>query len=72
MTPLSDHTLTIMEKEDLARTDEMSVFDFSIGEGVLEGPSVNVHTMPLTLALPTEFTTMNFKEMNVEPQLIQI
>lgn len=50
------HLKTKQDLENINSIDDASVFDFSVSEGTLTGPSIPVKSFPSTLALPSNFT----------------
>jgi hypothetical protein len=50
------HLKTKQDLENISSIDDASVFDFSVSEGTLTGPSIPVKSFPSTLALPSNFT----------------
>ncbi|KAL4472936.1 hypothetical protein ABPG72_007813 [Tetrahymena utriculariae] len=65
-------TMTKEERENNAITDDQDVFQFSVTEGLLYGPSIPVKSLPETLTLPTMITTMKNHQNEIIPQQILI
>lgn len=59
--------MTKVEKENNDKTDDNTVFEFSHSEGVLNGPSVPIKSLPSTYALPTQITAQDTIAENLYP-----
>lgn len=62
-------TTTNEEKEDLIKVDEADIFQFNQGEGLLEGPSLTVRSIPLGGVLPS---VANEQNERLRPMLMKV
>lgn len=44
--------MTLEDKEEMIKNDDPTVFEFQVSQGLLDGPSTMVHTLPHATCLP--------------------
>ena len=59
--------MTNMEKENEEKTEDPSVFNFNISDGVINGPSIPLQKIPIGQVFSTTITDADNKERNILP-----
>lgn len=59
--------MTNQEKEDEMKTEDPSVFDFNVTEGVINGPSIPLQKIPNGQVFATVITDADNKDRNLNP-----
>jgi hypothetical protein len=56
-----------MEKENELKTEDPSVFNFNVSDGVINGPSIPLQKIPIGQIFSTTITDADNKERNLLP-----